>query len=315
MGPEIRQCEPESLARAIVESVVCLLIVVAYLPQYVSICCADKVTGISSVYVLLHALFSMTSLGFRVNQNYFLIFGAFGCGDDEEHPEGQSVVFLMGTIQAAVQCACALVLLLLFAERQRRARVLLTNGELQLGEAPDQTTSEERLGLENVSHRAAYIITASCALVVTLVSLPVNMYHLEKGWLIHMGQLYATCWGLLLALLNYLFALCQSNSQIQLLTSTRAKGTLSLPSAVLLTVAFTALGVCQFLHSRAHFKLQVGSSPTPVLLIFVYANLTVPIGYLLVAVGNLSVVILCIRYERKERQNLEDVQDHSESLT
>jgi hypothetical protein len=89
-------------------SLFCLAILVAYLPQYITIWRASSVTGISSYYVLYHALFSTAALCIRIAND--LYYDTFNCVNNGTLSGWQTISALTGYFQVAVQWACAIVL-------------------------------------------------------------------------------------------------------------------------------------------------------------------------------------------------------------
>jgi hypothetical protein len=92
-------------------SLVCLAIVIAYLPQYIAIWRASSVIGISSHYSLHHALFSTTALCIRFAND--LYYDTFNCVNNSTLRGRQATSALTGYLQVVVQWACAMVLCVL----------------------------------------------------------------------------------------------------------------------------------------------------------------------------------------------------------
>ena len=86
----------------------CLVLLLAYVPQYFKVYYHGTV-GLSSRYILYHALFSTAALAFRLCILY-KYYGAFNCVNNGELRGWKAFSALLGFFQAIVQWICAITL-------------------------------------------------------------------------------------------------------------------------------------------------------------------------------------------------------------
>jgi len=86
----------------------CVAIIVTYIPQYIAIWWTSSVVGISSHYILHHALFSTVALCIRIANEIF--YDAFNCVNNGTLRGWQATSVLTGYYQVGVQWACAMAL-------------------------------------------------------------------------------------------------------------------------------------------------------------------------------------------------------------
>jgi len=100
-------------------SLFCAAIIIAYVSQYIAIgrtsrvmvsstVVSSAVAGISSHYILHHALLSMATLCIRIAND--LYYDTFNCANNGTLRGHQATSALTGYIQVGVQWACALAL-------------------------------------------------------------------------------------------------------------------------------------------------------------------------------------------------------------
>lgn len=99
--------EHQSLPQTAVETVLCVFVLAAYIPQYLSIV-THGTRGISSLFVLFHSLSSTLTLALRLCHPVF--YGAFNCVDGGPYTGWKAYSALLSFIQVAVQFVAAIVL-------------------------------------------------------------------------------------------------------------------------------------------------------------------------------------------------------------
>lgn len=103
----LRKCIPSSNLLTPRRRLLCVFVLAAYIPQYLSIV-AHGTRAISSRFVLFHSLSSTLTLALRLCHRVF--YGAFNCVDGGPYTGWKAYSALLGFVQAAVQFIAAMIL-------------------------------------------------------------------------------------------------------------------------------------------------------------------------------------------------------------
>ncbi|KAH8912976.1 hypothetical protein BR93DRAFT_974400 [Coniochaeta sp. PMI_546] len=234
--------EYQSLPRTAVETILCVFVLAAYIPQYLSII-THGTRGISSRFVLFHSLSSTLTLALRLCHPVF--YGAFNCVDGGPYAGWKAYSALLGFIQAAVQFVAAILLLALYISYRTAS-------------SPDDPVEYPDPGISSATLAATVSTVAITALPVSIAFLwfnqnpyfddddPLALSHYIAVYVMGLGF-----WMCLLVPTNIASVILQFLYQVRTVRALHDRGALSLVSLLLQAAALIWLAVAQVLRSRA----------------------------------------------------------------
>ncbi|CAK7231423.1 hypothetical protein SEUCBS140593_007917 [Sporothrix eucalyptigena] len=231
----------QSFLRTIVEGLFCFFIVAAYVPQYIAIV-SQGTFGVSSRYILFHALFSIFTLSVRVC--YPIYYDAYNCVDGGPYTGWKALSSLLGMIQAVVQCLCAIVLLGLYIHYRRCDDNGVSGDQTEDVTSLPPETSPLIMGL-------AVGLTGLVVLSVSFTFLIMNqneMFDPDDGPIsldVFVYRFLIHIWVFPLILANLAFLVLPVFYQVKTVQALHSHGSLSLISLGMQAFAFTVLAVLQ----------------------------------------------------------------------
>ena len=148
------------------------------------------------------------------------------------------------------------------------------------------------------------IIVASYAAILLPLSL-LFLWHNDDAWtkpamswglLVYDGIL--GCAAILWIALQIWADIAQFRHQVRLLRSLKSRRSLSTSSVALLSLTLCALAVLQIFRSRPNFDLRLQPNIVFVSLVLnIYRQLSLHIGYVVAGIGYLILFIVCVYYD------------------
>ncbi|KAH8816525.1 hypothetical protein F5884DRAFT_776548 [Xylogone sp. PMI_703] len=272
----------QSTLRTILESLVCVGIVLSYIPQYIRIV-SGGTFGISSWLVLLTTLFSTTQLASRLANAEAKY--AFDCVNSGELRGLKAYSALLGFIQVITQWLCAVILVVIYLKHRNDSPPL----------SYDHPLPSTGITPRPISSAKLKVIVSTYSIIVLPISLAVlwrpNL--VEDNFELDIWLTMLAAWFHGLFVLGTIpLVLLQYVPQILTTLSLHTRGTISIISLALQVGMFVILGVVQFLRIGVP---TYGSPPHRhgvVQSYFDYAHISLP--YIVTAIWQLVLLILCI---------------------
>ncbi|KAH8652313.1 hypothetical protein BX600DRAFT_90694 [Xylariales sp. PMI_506] len=296
-------------ARTVVESVLWVCIIVAYIPQYIRIQ-QNGTKGVSPYYVLNHCLFSTTTLALRLSHRIF--FPAFNCVTSGALRGWKAYSALLPFLTVLVQWICAVVLLWVYVGYRTSITLvpLRTLSDWQIEE-----TREHKLTSRKMTVIAGLYAAITLPPSLLLIALNANPYfdddsddnggdgggtHHRHRWLVVYGVAWSI-WVAALCALDAFLVVFQFVKQMKTVGRLRTRGALSLVSVALLSAVLVAVALTQFYASRRNItplrERHGGLGGILLLFGFVYGCVSVDIMYLVAGLGYLVLFQLCLIFD------------------
>jgi hypothetical protein len=294
----------QSMTRTVLESILCVWIVASYVPQIVAIR-RHGTTGISPYYILNHCLFSTTTFALRLSHNVF--YGAFECVAAGDLWAWRGYSALLGFLEVFVQWFCAVVLFAVYIRYRTEPRIEEPRPDEARARRMSDWLPEEMHAHKLSSPRMRLIFWSYIA-----VTLPVSLAILLASTLAPapapgpspLAVAYKVLWATWISLLcgaDAFLVVFQFIKQMKTAGRLRARGSLSLASVAMQSVALILLSVAQFFRSRKNIVLAREPRMTfrrfLGLLFYIVGSVSVDVMYLVAGLGYLVLFLLCVLFD------------------
>ncbi|KAK8066752.1 hypothetical protein PG997_013499 [Apiospora hydei] len=295
----------QNTTRTVLETLLCVSVIVAYVPQYIGIK-RTGTKGISPYYVLNHGLFSTTTLALRLSHS--VSFPAFTCVASHQLWGWESYSALLGFVEVIVQWLCSV--------RVPSLTVFIRYRTVPLVTAPGPNEARARRMSDWLPEEAhAHKLTSARMRLIlgtyAAVILPISLGFLLVGALpsfsehIRHSTSFTVVWSIWITILcvaDAFLVVFQFIKQMKTVGRLGTRGSLSITSIAMQSVALIFLSVSQFYRTRGNIELHRERQHMTVgrflaLFFYVYGCVSVDVMYLVAGLGYLVLFQLCLLFD------------------
>ncbi|KAK8004150.1 hypothetical protein PG989_003869 [Apiospora arundinis] len=292
----------QSTTRTVLETLLWVSVIAAYVPQYIGIKRAGT-KGISPYYVLNHGLFSTTTLALRLSHS--VSFPAFTCVASHQLWGWKGYSALLGFVEVIVQWLCSVILLVIYIRYRTVPEVTVPGPSEARARRMSDWLPEEAHAHKLTSTRMRFILGIYAA-----ITLPISLGFLLVGALpsspeqSHRSTAYTVSWTIwitILCALDAFLVVFQFIKQMKTVGRVGTRGSLSITSIALQSVALVLMSVSQFYRTQRNFVLRKERPLTLgkflALFFYVYGCVSVDVMYLVAGLGYLVLFQLCLLFD------------------
>ncbi|KAK8040804.1 hypothetical protein PG994_013811 [Apiospora phragmitis] len=285
----------QSTRRTVFGTLLWVLVIAAYVPQFVGIKRAGT-KGISPYYVLNHGLFSTTTLALRLSHS--VSFPAFNCVASHQLWGWEGYSALLGFVERVPS-------LVVYIRYRTVPLVTAPNPNEARARRMSDWLPEEAHAHKLTSTRMRLILGAYAA-----VALPISLAFLLVGALPsspeqpRQSTAFSVLWSIWITLLcvaDAFLVVFQFIKQMKTVGRLGTRGSLSITSIAMQSVALIFLSVSQFYRTRGNFMFRRERPLTfgkfLALFFYVYGCVSVDVMYLVAGLGYLVLFQLCLLYD------------------